>query len=431
LPSSAGVEMSCFWISIEGQVVSSREWIETTTSVSTDNRGNIQSSTTRDERSDVLLEGAGQQHRLKDIVYGARTGQQIRIDFLRQSGGGNLFLILRELLASPRDARMSAFSGKAPPNFRGSISRGAVVTNLATREVDLCNPHRSLEVFVWCVILTLGLMLIASTFFSSSARTARTWLLRRKEAVETQLEGGLAPGAIDDQLERVQGRGWGIWPFAAAMIAAAMAIFAVNSNRLSSVSSEVASSVERDAPVAVGRVGVDSPSDPSVQSDADIQRADEGDEGNVAPKDMLAQTAPCLTPERDEIGAPQSNVISARNSSITDRLSAGGFTFTRVDARQLILPDLVTFDQGRDEVCPWSVLRLRELGRILADHDGFIEVHSYVRPMGSRTDSQDLSERRAVNAGAVLISAGVDRSNLVAQGFGDSADDDRLEILIF
>lgn len=225
-----------FWIGIEGVVLSDREWAETTTSVWSDQRGKIQSSTSRREFSDVVLDGGDQQHHLRNIIYGARPGQTIRVEFLRQRGWPNLALMLREFLARPRDARLSTFSFKAPPSFRNSFSRGAVVTNLSTKEVTTVNPHRTLDVLAMGTVVSLGGLLAASLLFGS-ARQAHKILSQRKAELESDVGAGLrVPATPPDEVRTPFAFPYG-W---IALVALAVGVAAVNYQRLSATRDEYA-----------------------------------------------------------------------------------------------------------------------------------------------------------------------------------------------
>jgi outer membrane protein OmpA-like peptidoglycan-associated protein len=109
--------------------------------------------------------------------------------------------------------------------------------------------------------------------------------------------------------------------------------------------------------------------------------------------------------------------------NLRERLAGTGVGVTRVSQSQILLnfPSDLTFDFNRDDVKGQFVPTLRNVGGILREYDQTtVDVYGHADSVGSDSYNQELSERRAMNVGSVLISGGVIRQRLIAQGYGES-----------
>lgn len=109
--------------------------------------------------------------------------------------------------------------------------------------------------------------------------------------------------------------------------------------------------------------------------------------------------------------------------NLRERLAGTGVGVTRVSQSQILLnfPSDLTFDFNSDAVKGSVTPTLRNVGSILREYDQTtVDVYGHADSVGSDEYNQGLSERRAMNVGSVLISGGVIRQRLVAEGFGES-----------
>jgi outer membrane protein OmpA-like peptidoglycan-associated protein len=109
--------------------------------------------------------------------------------------------------------------------------------------------------------------------------------------------------------------------------------------------------------------------------------------------------------------------------NLRERLAGTGVGVTRVSQSQILLnfPSDLTFDFNRDDVKGQFVPTLRNVGGILREYEQTtVDVYGHADSVGSDAYNQELSERRAMNVGSVLISGGVIRQRLIAQGYGET-----------
>jgi outer membrane protein OmpA-like peptidoglycan-associated protein len=109
--------------------------------------------------------------------------------------------------------------------------------------------------------------------------------------------------------------------------------------------------------------------------------------------------------------------------NLRERLAGTGVGVTRVSQSQILLnfPSDLTFDFNRDDVKGQFVPTLRNVGGILREYEQTtVDVYGHADSVGSDAYNHELSERRAMNVGSVLISGGVIRQRLIAQGYGES-----------
>jgi outer membrane protein OmpA-like peptidoglycan-associated protein len=121
-------------------------------------------------------------------------------------------------------------------------------------------------------------------------------------------------------------------------------------------------------------------------------------------------------------GAAIGNYMDRTYQNLRERLQGTGVGVTRVSQSQILLnfPSDLTFDFNSDSVKGQFVPTLRNVGGILSEYDQTtVDVYGHADSVGSDEYNQDLSERRAMNVGSVLISGGVIRQRLIADGFGE------------
>jgi outer membrane protein OmpA-like peptidoglycan-associated protein len=121
-------------------------------------------------------------------------------------------------------------------------------------------------------------------------------------------------------------------------------------------------------------------------------------------------------------GAGIGHYMDRTYQNLRERLAGTGVGVTRVSQSQIMLnfPSDLTFDHDRDDVKGQFVPTLRNVGSILREYDQTtIDVYGHADSTGADAYNQDLSERRAMNVGSVLISGGVIRQRLIAEGFGE------------
>lgn len=122
-------------------------------------------------------------------------------------------------------------------------------------------------------------------------------------------------------------------------------------------------------------------------------------------------------------GAAIGNYMDNTYENLRQQLAGTGVGVTRVNQSQILLnfPADLTFDFDRDAVKGQFVPTLREVGHILRRYEQTtIDVYGHADSVGSDSYNQDLSERRAMNVSSVLMSGGVIRQRLIAQGYGES-----------
>jgi outer membrane protein OmpA-like peptidoglycan-associated protein len=122
-------------------------------------------------------------------------------------------------------------------------------------------------------------------------------------------------------------------------------------------------------------------------------------------------------------GAAIGNYMDRTYQNLRERLAGTGVGVTRVSQEQILLnfPADLTFDFDRDAVKGQFVPTLRDVGGVLREYDQTtIDVYGHADSVGSDSYNQDLSERRAMNVGSVLINGGVIRQRLITRGYGET-----------
>jgi outer membrane protein OmpA-like peptidoglycan-associated protein len=122
-------------------------------------------------------------------------------------------------------------------------------------------------------------------------------------------------------------------------------------------------------------------------------------------------------------GAAIGHYMDRAYQNLRERLAGSGVGVERVSESQIKLnfPSDLTFDFNRDSVKSQFVPTLRNVGGILREYDQTtVDVYGHADSVGSDEYNQDLSERRAMNVGSVLMQGGVIRQRLAVQGFGES-----------
>jgi outer membrane protein OmpA-like peptidoglycan-associated protein len=122
-------------------------------------------------------------------------------------------------------------------------------------------------------------------------------------------------------------------------------------------------------------------------------------------------------------GAAIGNYMDRTYQNLRERLAGTGVGVERVSQSQIKLnfPADLTFDVDRDSVKSQFVPTLRNVGNVLREYDQTtVDVYGHADSTGADAYNQDLSERRAMNVGSVLMQGGVIRQRLAVQGYGES-----------
>ena len=122
-------------------------------------------------------------------------------------------------------------------------------------------------------------------------------------------------------------------------------------------------------------------------------------------------------------GAAIGNYMDRTYLNLRERLAGTGVGVTRVSQSQILLnfPSDLTFDVNRDAVKSQFVPTLQNVGNVLREYDQTtVDVYGHADSTGTDAYNQDLSERRAMNVGSILMQGGVIRQRLIAQGYGES-----------
>jgi outer membrane protein OmpA-like peptidoglycan-associated protein len=122
-------------------------------------------------------------------------------------------------------------------------------------------------------------------------------------------------------------------------------------------------------------------------------------------------------------GAGIGHYMDRTYQNLRERLAGTGVGVTRVSQSQILLnfPSDLTFDVNRDAVKSQFVPTLQNVGNVLREYDQTtVDVYGHADSTGTDSYNQDLSERRAMNVGSILMQGGVIRQRLIAQGYGES-----------
>ena len=122
-------------------------------------------------------------------------------------------------------------------------------------------------------------------------------------------------------------------------------------------------------------------------------------------------------------GAGIGHYMDRTYQNLRERLAGTGVGVTRVSQSQILLnfPSDLTFDVDRDAVKSQFVPTLQNVGNVLREYDQTtVDVYGHADSTGTDAYNQDLSERRAMNVGSILMQGGVIRQRLIAQGYGES-----------
>ncbi|MBX9746510.1 MAG: OmpA family protein [Hyphomonadaceae bacterium] len=141
-------------------------------------------------------------------------------------------------------------------------------------------------------------------------------------------------------------------------------------------------------------------------------------------------------------GAAIGNYMDRTYENLRERLQGTGVGVTRVSQEQILLnfPADLTFDLNSDSVKGQFVPTLRDVGGVLRDYEQTtVDVYGHADCTGTNAYNLDLSQRRAMNVASILMSGGVIRQRLIADGFGeerprfqpcDAAGNRRVEVYI-
>ncbi|MGE0828483.1 MAG: OmpA family protein [Hyphomonadaceae bacterium] len=122
-------------------------------------------------------------------------------------------------------------------------------------------------------------------------------------------------------------------------------------------------------------------------------------------------------------GAAVGNYMDRQEARLREDLrnSGVGVTRTAEDEIMLNMPADITFDFDRAEVKSQFLPTIREVAQTLAEYPSTtVDVIGHADSVGTDSYNQELSERRAMAVGSVLINNGVQRPRLLAVGMGES-----------
>ena len=87
---------------------------------------------------------------------------------------------------------------------------------------------------------------------------------------------------------------------------------------------------------------------------------------------------------------------------------------------QIVVKDAIQFDTNRDTIRRESFAVLDSVATTIKSHPELIKIRieGHTDNVGKRGDNLDLSRRRAMSVRQYLITAGVDASRLIAEGYG-------------
>ncbi|MGE3249761.1 MAG: OmpA family protein [Hyphomonadaceae bacterium] len=121
-------------------------------------------------------------------------------------------------------------------------------------------------------------------------------------------------------------------------------------------------------------------------------------------------------------GAAIGNYMDRQEAQLRAQLRESDVDVVRQgDDILLRLPADVTFDVDRAEVKSQFLPTIRDVARTLAEYPStIVDVIGHADSTGTDAHNQELSERRAMAVGAVLINNGVQRERLAATGMGET-----------
>src|SRR6185503_12078681 len=122
-------------------------------------------------------------------------------------------------------------------------------------------------------------------------------------------------------------------------------------------------------------------------------------------------------------GAGIGHYMDQQYQNLRPRLAGTGVGVTRVSESQIMLnfPADLTFDFDRADVKGGFVPTLQNVASVLSQYpQTTVDVYGHADSTGADAYNQDLSERRAMNVGSVLMQGGVIRQRLAVQGYGES-----------
>jgi outer membrane protein OmpA-like peptidoglycan-associated protein len=123
-------------------------------------------------------------------------------------------------------------------------------------------------------------------------------------------------------------------------------------------------------------------------------------------------------------GAAIGDYMDRQEAELRAQLRDSEVDVRRVSEDEILLdmPADITFDFDRAEVKRRFLPTVRDVARTLRDYPAtYVDVVGHADATGPDDYNMELSERRAMAVGAVLLSEGVQRERLVASGMGESA----------
>ncbi len=121
------------------------------------------------------------------------------------------------------------------------------------------------------------------------------------------------------------------------------------------------------------------------------------------------------------INTSSANLINTQNES-QDRTIERNFTLSKVSSKAIAI-DNINYEFDRSDLTKNSTLTLDTtiLKIMLLNPDIIVEISSHTDDKGSEDYNQKLSQKRAESVVAYLISRGISRDRLKAQGYGETA----------
>lgn len=144
-------------------------------------------------------------------------------------------------------------------------------------------------------------------------------------------------------------------------------------------------------------------------------------EGNYKTSLEAGQEYKLVARKPNYINTTSASMISTRNES-QDKTFESHFTLSKVPAKAIAI-DNINYEFDRSDLTKNSTVTLDTtiLKIMLLNPDIIIEISAHTDDKGSTEYNQKLSQKRAESVVAYLISKGISRDRLKAQGYGESA----------
>lgn len=183
-------------------------------------------------------------------------------------------------------------------------------------------------------------------------------------------------------------------------------------NRKSAEEAVAKASAERDRLRLAARTRE---ADVSAQSAATARRDASGSQQQA----MASQQQAAASQQQAAVAQQQAGEAERRSAALETELQA--LKATRTDRGMVMTLGDVLFDTGRSEIKAGALHNLEPLGSFLKAHpERRAQIEGHTDATGGSAANQALSQRRAEAVLAALLTMGVDRRQLSAQGWGES-----------